>query len=156
MSRIRIRIPGYDGDVGSTSYISMPIPIDTRRKPASVKVHVTSGAGVDIVWSDGHASHYDFVYLRDLCPCALCNDERSKKEAVTSAMGAPSTATVSSSAVLPMFKPKPRAQSAATVGSYAIQITFSDGHSTGIYSFDYLRTICPCADCAREFRSPLQ
>jgi DUF971 family protein len=138
------------------TYIAMPIPIDTRRKPASAKVHVTSGAGVDIVWSDGHASHYDFVYLRDLCPCALCNDERNKKEAVTSAMGAPGAAPAFSSAVLPMFKPKPRAQSAATVGSYAIQITFSDGHSTGIYSFDYLRTICPCADCAREFRSPLQ
>jgi DUF971 family protein len=133
----------------------MPIPIDSRRKPASVKVHVTSGAGVDIVWSDNHASHYDFVYLRDLCPCALCNDERSKKEAVAGAMGKPGATAVPLSSLLPMFKPKPRAQSAAAVGSYAVQISFNDGHSTGIYSFDYLRTICPCPDCAREFRSPL-
>src|SRR5207249_5235778 len=56
----------------------MPIPIDTRRKPTSVKVHVSSGAGVDIAWSDGHASHYDFTYLREHCPCATCNDEREK------------------------------------------------------------------------------
>ena|ERR1700736_5504267 len=132
----------------------MPIPIDQRRKPASVKVHVTSGAGVDVVWSDNHASHYDFVYLRDLCPCALCNEERGKKEAA--AMAPQNAAALpSSSPLLPLFKPKPRAQSAATVGSYAIQISFTDGHSSGIYSFDYLRTICPCADCAREFRSPL-
>src|SRR5258708_39479417 len=58
----------------------MPIPIDERRKPASVKVHVSSGAGVEITWSDGHASHYDFAYLREKCPCAMCNDEREKKE----------------------------------------------------------------------------
>ena len=57
----------------------MPLPIDQRRKPASVKIHVSSGAGVDIVWADGHASHFDFAYLRDECPCATCNDERIKK-----------------------------------------------------------------------------
>jgi len=39
------------------------------------------------------------------------------------------------------------------VGNYAIQINFTDGHSTGIFSYDYLRLMCPCADCAREFRS---
>jgi DUF971 family protein len=52
-----------------------------------------------------------------------------------------------------MFKPKPRAVAALPVGNYAIQITFNDGHATGIYSFDYLRHICPCNECAREFRS---
>ena len=57
----------------------MPIPIDARRKPASVKVHVSTGAGVDITWADDHASHYDFAYLREECPCAMCNDERMKK-----------------------------------------------------------------------------
>src|SRR6266581_1095407 len=124
----------------------MPIPIYTRKKPSSVKVHVTSGAGVDIVWSDGHSSHFDFAYLRDLCPCALCNDERSKKDALAGTMG--------SAAVLPMFKPKARAQSAEAVGNYAVQIKYSDGHSTGIYSFDYLRTICPCPDRARGVSRP--
>jgi DUF971 family protein len=33
------------------------------------------------------------------------------------------------------------------VGNYAIQIVWSDGHSTGIYSFDLLRKICPCEKC---------
>src|ERR1700737_3919617 len=58
----------------------MPIPIDEKRKPTNVKVHVSSGAGVDITWSDNHVSHYDFAYLRENCPCAMCNDERQKKE----------------------------------------------------------------------------
>ena len=129
----------------------MPIPIDTRRKPAGVKVHVSSGAGVDITWSDGHASHYDFSYLRDECPCAMCNDERQKK--LQAKFPAAPAAGLTGSSVLPMYKPKLAAKAAHAVGNYALQIDFNDGHTAGIYSFDYLRTICPCAECAREFRS---
>lgn len=119
------------------------MPTDVRKKPMDVKVHVSTGAGVDITWSDGHKSHFDFPYLRDQCPCALCNDERGKK----ASLGTPP------SAVLPMFKPKATARSASAVGNYAIQIGFSDGHSTGIYSFEHLRELCPCEACGLEFRA---
>src|SRR5271169_4044398 len=57
----------------------MPTPLDPRKKPTAIKIHVSTGAGVDITWADGHASHYDFPYLREACPCATCNDEREKK-----------------------------------------------------------------------------
>ena len=123
----------------------MPIPIDVRRKPASVKVHVSSGKGVDIVWSDDHASHYDFGYLRDECPCALCNDERQKKREAKFA-GAPAA----NSSLLPMYKPKLAAKAAHAIGNYALQIDFNDGHTAGIFSFDYLRFICPCEACVHE------
>ena len=123
----------------------MPIPLDPRKRPSAVKIHVTSGAGVDITWADGHSSHYDFPYLRDECPCATCNDERQKKAEFTSTGPA-------SAAALPMFKPKATARAATSVGNYAIQITFNDGHATGIYSYDQLRTICPCPDCKQAFR----
>jgi DUF971 family protein len=124
----------------------MPVPPDPRKKASSVKIHVSSGAGVDIAWSDGHASHYEFAYLREQCPCATCDEDRRKKETLA-ARGR------SSAWVLPMYKPRTSARSARAIGSYAIQITFTDGHSTGIYSFDYLRTVCPCEDCGRAFRS---
>ena len=124
----------------------MPIPIDNRKKPSAVKIHITSGAGVDITWADGHESHYDFAYLRDECPCATCNDERAKKESLAGA--APGFAANP----LPMFKPKAKVQSASQVGAYAIQFHFTDGHSTGIYTYEFLRTICPCAECAAAFR----
>ncbi|HKV03827.1 MAG TPA: DUF971 domain-containing protein [Candidatus Acidoferrales bacterium] len=120
----------------------MPLPIDPRKKPSDVKVYVTTGEGVAITWSDGHASRYDFPYLRDNCPCATCRDEREKK----------SDDKKGGADLLPMYKPKVKAQSAAAVGNYAIQIRFSDGHATGIYSFDCLREMCPCEACAREFR----
>jgi len=124
----------------------MPIPIDLRKKASNVMIHVSTGAGVDITWADGHQSHYDFAYLREECPCATCNDERGKKQAFAAVASGPS-------AVLPMFKPKPRAKSAAVMGNYAVQINFSDGHSTGIYSYDHLRSICPCTECAQAFRT---
>lgn len=122
----------------------MPIPLDERKKPTDVKVHVTTGQGVEVTWADGHTSRYEFPYLRDNCPCALCRDEREKKEKIK----APA-----SSAVLPMFKPRVTAKRAQAIGSYAVQIEFSDGHASGIYSFEHLREICPCEACAREFRA---
>ncbi|MGA8038242.1 MAG: DUF971 domain-containing protein [Candidatus Acidiferrales bacterium] len=120
----------------------MPIALDQRKKPTSVKVKVSTGEGVEITWSDQHTSQYSFPYLRDHCPCAMCNDEREKK-----AQGG------QAAAVLPMYKPRVTANSASSVGNYAIQIQFSDSHATGIYSFEHLREICPCDDCGRDFRS---
>ena len=49
--------------------------------------------------------------------------------------------------LFPMFKPALKMNSVEAVGSYAIRIHWNDGHSSGIYSFDHLRKICPCAEC---------
>jgi DUF971 family protein len=122
----------------------MPIAQDARKKPLSIKVHVSTGEGVEIAWSDMHTSRYDYPYLRDHCPCALCNDEREKKA---------KSGASSSSALLPMYKPRVTAKSANAVGNYALQIQFSDSHATGIFSFEHLREICPCEACERDFRS---
>lgn len=119
----------------------MPLPLDPRRKPVDVKVYVSTGEGVAITWSDGHNSRYDFPYLRDHCPCATCNDERMRKE-----QEKPGTV------LLPMYKERVSARGAKAVGNYAIQIDFSDAHTTGIYSFDALREMCPCDECGRAFR----
>jgi len=98
----------------------MPTPLDREKKPTSVKIHVKNGTGVDITWADGHASHYEFAYLRDECPCATCNDAREKKAALGDV-----PSPFQSSPALPMFKPKPRAQAATVVGNYAVQLSFT-------------------------------
>ncbi len=66
--------------------------------PKSVKVHLSSGTGVEIEWKDGHLSQYTFPFLRDACPCALCDEERGKtgREPGESPHGKPGE--------LPMFK----------------------------------------------------
>jgi DUF971 family protein len=113
----------------------------TSAEPKSVKVNITTGTGVDIEWKDAHRSHYSFPFLRDACPCALCNDEREKagREPGQSASPAPGT--------LPIFKPAVKPTSAEGVGKYAIKFQWNDGHDLGIYSWEVLRNICPCEEC---------
>jgi DUF971 family protein len=109
--------------------------------PQSVKVHLTTGQGVDIVWKDGHQSHYSFIYLRDACPCAMCEDERGK---TGRRRGDPAPSSITA---LPIFKAAARPVSAEAVGKYAIKFSWNDGHDLGIYSWALLREICPCKEC---------
>ncbi|MFB3921912.1 MAG: gamma-butyrobetaine hydroxylase-like domain-containing protein [Terriglobia bacterium] len=90
-----------------------------------------------IEWSDGHVSAYPYRYLRDKCPCASCTGAEGHKPAADSPF--------------PMFGVKPlRPERAELVGRYALQIFWNDHHSTGIYSFPYLRECCPCANCSAQ------
>ena len=119
-----------------------PLPSATAATdPRSVKVNLSTGTGVDIEWADGHSSHYNFVYLRDACPCAMCNDEREKAGRLA---GEPS---IAAPGALLIFKPHARPLSAEGVGKYAIKFSWNDDHDLGIYSWRYLREICPCAEC---------
>ena len=119
--------------------------------PKSVKVNMSTGDGMNIEWKDGHASHFTFQYLRDACPCALCDQERVKTQREP---GEPVKAQPGS---LPMFKAASKPLKASGVGKYAIQFSWNDGHEHGIYSWDFLRAFCPCPECAerrRELKKP--
>jgi DUF971 family protein len=109
--------------------------------PKSVKVHLSSGQGVEIEWRDGHYSKYSFPWLRDACPCALCDEERTKSGREPGEPRRPKPGE------LPMFKPAATAVSAEAVGKYAIKFKWNDGHELGIYSWQWLREICPCEVC---------
>jgi DUF971 family protein len=114
--------------------------------PASVKVNITAGTGVEIAWKDGHKSSYTFKFLRDACPCAMCNEEREKSGR------APGEPPEPAPGALPMFKPAAKPLSAEGVGKYAIKFSWNDGHELGIYSWAFLREVCPCEEC-REARN---
>jgi DUF971 family protein len=109
--------------------------------PKSVVVHLTSGEGVDIEWHDGHLSHYPFAYLRDACPCAMCEDERGNSGR------RPGDPASLAPGALPMFKPAAKPVSAEGVGKYAIKFSWNDNHDLGLYSWKFLREVCPCAQC---------
>lgn len=85
----------------------------------------------DITWNDGHVSSYPSWYLRENCPCANCVDEHSGVRRIPEG---------SIAAGLERVTVDP-------VGNYALHFGWSDGHSTGIYTFDYLRRLCPCPQC---------
>jgi len=114
----------------------------TSADPKSVKVNLTTGAGMDIEWIGGHQSHYSFPFLRDACPCAMCNEERDKAGRKPGQSQDPSQ-----SGPLPMFKPTVKPTSAEGVGKYAIKFHWNDGHDLGIYSWGFLREVCPCEEC---------
>jgi len=109
--------------------------------PKSVKVHLSTGEGVAIEWKDGHLSQYAFPFLRDSCPCALCDEERSKSNREP---GEPPELAPNE---LRIFKASAKPVSAEGVGKYAIKFKWNDGHDLGIYSWQWLRDICPCEEC---------
>jgi DUF971 family protein len=119
-------------------------PANLKSDPKSVKVNVTSGTGMDIDWKDGHHSSYSFTYLRDACPCALCDEERTKTGRK------PGDPLKTAPGALPMFKPAPKPGNVEGVGKYAIRFDWSDGHNLGMYSWEFLRDICPCPECRAE------
>jgi DUF971 family protein len=92
------------------------------------KLSLTGDDHLAIDWSDGQRRIYSFRELRDACPCATCREQRSKP--------AP---------LLPVLKPAEaqplKVLGMTPVGHYAYSIDFSDGHGTGIYTFDLLRRL---------------
>jgi DUF971 family protein len=86
---------------------------------------------VRVVWQDDHVSVFPARDLRLICPCAECVSEDTGERILVPA------------AVPDDVHPL----GIEPVGRYAIQIRWSDGHSTGLYSFDYLRENCPCERC---------
>ncbi len=96
---------------------------------------VVEGRAVSIDWSDGLVTKHSARNLREACPCALCVGE---------------TAPVGTSRVIPLMAKVSEGISVvrySPVGRYALAFAFSDGHSSGIYPFEYLRRICECDEC---------
>jgi DUF971 family protein len=97
-----------------------------------------------IRWGDGHESVYPFDLLRKECPCALCGEER-KKRAAPQKTGGLSLAVMQGPVVR---VGDAQVTDVQKVGRYALNFSWQDGHHTGIYTFDFLRSLCPCARCA--------
>ena len=89
-------------------------------------------------WRDGHDSQYPFDDLRAACPCADCRTARKPQESQGGLQ-------VLTSPVV--GRGEMRIVAISPVGRYALGFTWSDGHRTGIYSFDFLRRLCPCEHC---------
>ncbi|MBM4008030.1 MAG: DUF971 domain-containing protein [Planctomycetes bacterium] len=95
-------------------------------------IELRRSEGLAVVWADGHESFFPVAFLRRLSPSA---DARAVREALAVN---PLTVLPSSAGHGPL-----RADAAEMVGNYALRITFSDGHSTGLFSWRYLREIDP-------------
>jgi len=113
--------------------------IETQAEPEHIAISKSKGIQID--WKGGHRSNYTLPYLRDECPCASCTGAHGTEPQKTNYAETPSTP-------FQMFKPTLKMLNVEAVGRYAIKIDWSDGHNTGIYSFDHLRKICACTECS--------
>lgn len=82
-----------------------------------------------ITWRNDQQSIISVPYLRDECPCAGC-----KGETILLHTYRPAESTIQSPEAYRIAAINP-------VGDYAIQITWKDGHDTGIYSWEYIMTL---------------
>lgn len=117
-----------------------PLPIDTVT-PKKVRVKKTEGTGVEIEWKDGHHSAWNFSWLRNACPCATCHEDREKSGR------SPGEPKPKEQKLLMLYEAPVKPLEVSPVGKYALKFKWSDGHESGIYSWDYLRRVCRCDDC---------
>ncbi len=90
------------------------------------KIKLVGKKNLLILWDDGQQDLLDLKMLRKLCPCATCLAEREKQNIMYIPIFAENQITV---------------KSINQVGKYAVQITWNDGHSTGIYEYPFLRNL---------------
>ncbi len=80
---------------------------------------------LSINWSDNQATDYNAAQLRKACPCASCVNEWTGEKVLKDENVADDLSF----------------SNISIVGNYALNFQFSDGHNTGIYSFQYLRKL---------------
>lgn len=91
-----------------------------------------------IEWKDGHTSRMPFSLLRNACPCAECRGGHDK-------MG--STPPPEVFAMELEDSPRTHLSNIEAVGTYALSPFWEDGHQAGIFTWEYLRALCPCPIC---------
>jgi DUF971 family protein len=99
-----------------------------------IQIRLLRPEELGITWDDGHESVISLHTLREQCPCAGCRGE---------------------TVLLRTYKPQQSTalpgkydlQGAETIGRYALQISWGDGHNTGIYPWQVLRAMCECPTC---------
>ncbi len=98
--------------------------------PEDIKA-LRSEQRLQITWNPDHVGDYPFHGLRSQCNCAACVDENTGVR-ILDPRTVPDDIAVTDMQL---------------VGNYALRIHWSDGHSTGLYTWDYLLSLCPCERC---------
>ena len=104
-----------------------------RLAPANLQA---VGEELAIAWNDGQETYLALASLRRACPCAACSGEPD----VLGKIARPELTHSAASY---------RLRSHQMIGGYAWQPTWEDGHSSGLYTFDYLRRLGAGAGEAR-------
>jgi ATP-binding protein involved in chromosome partitioning len=94
----------------------------TRFEPSGIEV--VRDEAVTVTFADGYVARFDLVTLRRGCPCASCRALRDQHEAVWPRPGSPEPLLI---------------DDARLHGAWGLDVTWNDGHATGIFPFELLR-----------------
>ena len=89
-----------------------------------IKIKLIEKKELLIIWDDKNESVLELRELRKRCPCATCLAERDKQSKMYIPLFAENQVTI---------------KSINQIGNYAVQITWNDGHNTGIYEYNFLK-----------------
>ena len=98
---------------------------NTQAATALTRIEPLNSYEVFVEFADGAGWALPFLEMRYHCPCAGCVDEHTGERTVDRAK----------------LIPDNRITRAEAVGNYAVQVTWLDGHATGIFGFDRLRAL---------------
>ena len=89
-----------------------------------LKIKIKDSRYLYIQWDDSSETMLQLANLRKSCPCASCLAERLNRPAT----------------YIPLLAaPQLTIKDIKQVGTYAIQLTWQDGHDSGIYTYDKLK-----------------
>jgi DUF971 family protein len=89
-----------------------------------LKIKIKDSRYLYIQWDDSSETMLQLANLRKSCPCASCINERLNRPAT----------------YIPLLAtPQLTIKDIKQVGTYAIQLTWQDGHDSGIYTYDKLK-----------------
>ena len=91
-----------------------------------------------VEWKDGHLSRIPLSLLRNACPCAECRGGHDK-------MGPTPPNEVFEMEL--EDSPRTRLNNIEAAGTYALTPFWEDGHQFGVFTWEYLRALCPCPIC---------
>lgn len=106
-------------------------PPDPTTKPLKIQ-RLQESQTLRIEWADDHHCEMPYGALRQACPCTTCVHDRDE--------AAQGLRVVREAA--PHDGPL-QINEISLIGAYAINLAWSDGHDSGIYSFRFLRELCP-------------
>jgi len=101
------------------------------------RIQLKEDSRLVVLWDDQHREEVSLQKLRDNCPCAECQGE---------------------SVLFHTYIPKPKPElpgkylliNIQPVGNYGVQLIWGDEHSSGIYTWEFLRSLCECTECENK------
>lgn len=101
-------------------------------RPTEINLNRNEGY-LEIAWEDGKTCRYPLSHLREACPCAEC---RGGHEYMGDRFAPDNILTLTPARSY-------KVENLLPVGHYAIMPVWDDGHQAGIFTWHYLRKICP-------------